>query len=64
VKSWQKALGDIRLLGPDIEPFREDVKYVYDYIEKLEGVLLRISTYHEPNHYSRLQLIAKDALDT
>lgn len=39
MKPWQKALGDIRLLGPDIPRFRDDVKLVHEYIEHLERAL-------------------------
>ena len=31
-----RALGNIRLLGPDIPSFRRDAKLVSDYIEQLE----------------------------
>lgn len=37
MKTWEKALGNIRLLGPDIPEFREDVKLIFDYIKKLEA---------------------------
>jgi hypothetical protein len=36
VKRWQRALASIRVMGPDIPPFRTDVQYVYEYIEQLE----------------------------
>jgi hypothetical protein len=47
VKRWQRALGSIRVLGPDIEPFREDVQYVYEYIERLEEALGKIAHWRE-----------------
>jgi hypothetical protein len=47
VKRWQRALGSIRLQGPDIEPFREDVQYVYEYIERLENGLALVHTWKD-----------------
>lgn len=37
MKHWQKALSDIRFLGPDIPIFNEDVRFVYRYIQRLEA---------------------------
>jgi hypothetical protein len=43
VKRWQRALGDIRILGPDVPKFRGDVKYLYWYIAELEAALREIA---------------------
>lgn len=39
MKTWQRALGRIRLLGPDIPQFRQDVEFVYEHIAALERAL-------------------------
>ena len=41
MKPWERAVGNIRLLGPDIPSFREDVKLVTHHIEYLEQLLRR-----------------------
>jgi hypothetical protein len=39
VKAWQRALGNVRVLGPDEPHFRADVEVVWGYIEALEREL-------------------------
>ena len=39
MKKWKRALGNIVFLGPPAARFRQDVTYVWNYIESLERQL-------------------------
>jgi hypothetical protein len=35
--TWGQALGNIRLLAPDIPAIRTNTKFIYDYIKRLQA---------------------------
>jgi len=48
MKHWQRALSNIRFLGPDIPSFDQDVKFVWNYVKQLEEAIGRAGDELDP----------------